>query len=162
MSAKDTPDMIYDIVIIGAGPAGLTAAIYASRSRLKTLAMENPALIGQAAYADMIENYPGFPEGIKGMELLDLFKKQALKFGTEFFEEGVEGYNGGTHGGYVMYDLVNDPYQLNNLVDLPGYALMQAELWDMLQTLMKESGEAFFFNIPPRSIPSCTTMWEQY
>ena len=65
------------------------------------------------------------------------------------FEEGVEGYNGGTHGGYIMYDLVNDPYELNNLVDLPEHVLMQEELWDLLHILIKEAGEAPFFNMTP-------------
>ena len=55
--------MIYDVVIIGAGPAGLTAAIYASRARLRTLLIESAAIAGQAVTASDIENYPGCPEG---------------------------------------------------------------------------------------------------
>ena len=76
--------MTYDVVIIGGGPAGLTAAIYASRARLKTLLVESFTAPAQAALTSDIENYPGFPEGLNGFELTERFKKQAEKFGTEF------------------------------------------------------------------------------
>ena len=79
---------MYDVIIIGAGPAGLTAALYASRSRLKTLVMESSSSVSQAATASHIENYPGF-ESISGFELVSKFKKQAEKFGTEFKQEEV-------------------------------------------------------------------------
>lgn len=74
---------IYDTVIIGGGPAGLTAAIYAGRFRLKALLFEKLAIGGQIAVSELVENYPGFPDGISGSELVELFKKQALKFGTK-------------------------------------------------------------------------------
>jgi len=76
--------MIHDVIIIGAGPAGLTAAIYASRARLKTLLLESYDTPGQAVITSGIENYPGFPEGLNGFELIDKFRKQAEKFGAEF------------------------------------------------------------------------------
>ncbi|MCQ9207097.1 MAG: thioredoxin-disulfide reductase [Omnitrophica bacterium] len=76
--------MIYDAIIIGGGPAGLTAAIYTSRARLKTLLVESFTVPAQAAITSDIENYPGFPEGLNGFELVEKFKKQAKKFGTEF------------------------------------------------------------------------------
>lgn len=75
--------MKYDLVIIGAGPAGLTAGIYASRAGLKTVILERALPGGLAAMTDHIENYPGFPEGIKGSELTDNMKKQAQHFGVE-------------------------------------------------------------------------------
>jgi len=75
---------LYDVIIIGAGPAGLTAAIYTSRSRLKTLLIESFTVPGQAVVTSDIENYPGFPEGLNGFELIDKFKKQAGKFGAMF------------------------------------------------------------------------------
>ena len=82
--------MIYDVIIIGSGPAGLASSLYTSRSRLKTLVFENPYLMSQAAYADNIENYPGFPGGISGMELLEKFKEQSKNFGTELIYQEVE------------------------------------------------------------------------
>ncbi|MDP8229740.1 MAG: thioredoxin-disulfide reductase [Candidatus Gorgyraea atricola] len=75
--------MDYDIVIIGGGPAGLTAALYTSRARLKTLLIESFSVPGQAIITDSIENYPGFIDGVNGFELVEKFKKQAQKFGTE-------------------------------------------------------------------------------
>lgn len=74
----------YDITIIGAGPAGLTAAIYATRSLRKVALVEKGLPGGQIATTDLIENYPGFPEGISGTELMQKFEEQAKKFGTEF------------------------------------------------------------------------------
>jgi len=73
----------YDIVIIGGGPAGLTAGLYTTRSKMKTLLLEKVAPGGQAALAWTIENYPGFPEGIDGMELMERTRKQAEKYGLE-------------------------------------------------------------------------------
>jgi thioredoxin reductase (NADPH) len=74
----------YDIVIVGAGPAGLTAAIYATRSLRKVAIVEKGVPGGQIAMTDLIENYPGFPEGISGPELMQRFEDQAKKFGAEF------------------------------------------------------------------------------
>ena len=73
----------YDVIIIGGGPAGLTAALYTTRARLKTLLLEKMAPGGQAALAWTIENYPGFPEGIGGPELMERIGKQAEKCGLE-------------------------------------------------------------------------------
>lgn len=74
----------FDILILGGGPAGLTAAIYATRSLRKVAVVEKGVPGGQIASTDMIENYPGFPEGISGLELMQKFEEQAKKFGTEF------------------------------------------------------------------------------
>lgn len=76
-------ETIYDIVIIGGGPAGLTAGIYAARARMKTLLVEKMACGGQVLIADRIENFPGFPEGIKGPDLAEWMSKQAVHFGLE-------------------------------------------------------------------------------
>lgn len=75
---------MYDIIIIGGGPAGLTAGLYSTRARLKTLLIESYTVPSQAVITASIENYPGFPEGIGGFELIDKFKKQAENFGLEF------------------------------------------------------------------------------
>lgn len=80
---------MYDLIIIGAGPAGLTAGIYAARGGLKTGIIEMGMPGGQAAATEKIENYPGFPEGIGGYELMDKFHQQAQKYGAEFIFEQV-------------------------------------------------------------------------
>lgn len=74
----------YDVVIIGGGAGGLTAGIYCGRARLKTLIIEKALVGGLATYTNEIENYPGFPEGSTGLGLMELFHKQAKKFGVEF------------------------------------------------------------------------------
>ncbi|MBN1288326.1 MAG: thioredoxin-disulfide reductase [Actinobacteria bacterium] len=73
----------YETVIIGGGPAGLTAGLYLCRSRIKTVLLEKQMTGGQAVNSPLIENYPGFPDGIDGMELTSLFKLQADNFGLE-------------------------------------------------------------------------------
>ena len=75
--------MIYDVVIVGGGPSGMSAAIYASRARLKTLLIEKAGCGGQIAITDHLENYPGFEEGINGFDLAMKMEKQARTFGCE-------------------------------------------------------------------------------
>ena len=77
-------DETYDLVTIGGGPAGLTAAIYAGRGLLKTLVLEKLMMGGQATITHMIDNYPGFPDGITGPDLMEKFESQARRFGAEF------------------------------------------------------------------------------
>ena len=74
----------YDVMVLGAGPAGLTAAVYASSEGLRTLVIELHAPGGQAGTSSRIENYPGFPDGIGGDELADGCYRQALRLGAEF------------------------------------------------------------------------------
>ncbi|MFH1180706.1 MAG: FAD-dependent oxidoreductase [Candidatus Bathyarchaeota archaeon] len=82
---------IYDIIIVGAGPAGLTAGLYTSRHNNKTLILEGNKVGGKALEAHWIENYPGFPDGITGPDLMALIEKQATKFGAEIKQETVIG-----------------------------------------------------------------------
>ncbi|MBU1062359.1 MAG: thioredoxin-disulfide reductase [Candidatus Omnitrophica bacterium] len=82
--------MDYDVIIIGGGPAGLTAALYNARARLKILIIEGFSVPAQAVITDCIENYPGFPNGISGFELIENFKKQVQRFGAEFSVGNVE------------------------------------------------------------------------
>jgi len=82
---------IYEVIIIGGGPAGLTAGLYTSRSRLQTLLIEIGLLGGQMTTTEIIENYPGFPQGITGDELSRLMEEQAKRFGLEVVsQEAVE------------------------------------------------------------------------
>ncbi len=72
-----------DVVIIGAGPAGLAAAVYTGRARLNTLVLEKGMPGGQILLTDFVENYPGFPEGVVPFQLMEDFRKQAEKFGAK-------------------------------------------------------------------------------
>ena len=83
----------YDVSIYGAGPAGLSAAVYAASEGLSTVVIERAAVGGQAGTSSLIENYMGFPEGLSGAELADRAREQALKFGAEIIlmSEGVKG-----------------------------------------------------------------------
>jgi len=73
----------YEVIIIGGGPAGLTAGLYASRARLNSLLIEKGLVGGQIVNAERVENYPGFPEGITGFELGQLMHQQATKYGLK-------------------------------------------------------------------------------
>ncbi|MFX1403866.1 MAG: NAD(P)/FAD-dependent oxidoreductase [Promethearchaeota archaeon] len=106
--------MTYDIIIIGGGPAGLAAAIYTARMGKKTLLLEGKMFGGRAATAPQVWNYPGFPEGITGAQLIDLMVKQAEKYGTDLkyatevvdleLEKDVKQVvtREGTYGGYAV------------------------------------------------------------
>jgi thioredoxin reductase (NADPH) len=76
-------EKIYDLIIIGGGPAGLTAGIYATRGKLDTLLLERLNPGGLVAFTEWVENYPGYPEGIVGAELIKKMEEQAAKFGLQ-------------------------------------------------------------------------------
>ena len=80
---KDKEEKIFDAIIIGGGPAGLTAGIYLSRARMNSLLIEKALPGGQAILTEIIENYPGFPHGIAGPELMQKMEEQAVRFGLK-------------------------------------------------------------------------------
>ena len=84
-----TKEKHHKLIILGSGPAGLTAAIYAARAILKPVVVSGREAGGQLMITSDVENYPGFPEGIKGPEMMALLKAQAARFGTEFFSGDV-------------------------------------------------------------------------
>ncbi|HEX4007586.1 MAG TPA: thioredoxin-disulfide reductase [Acidobacteriaceae bacterium] len=95
-------DTIRDTVILGSGCSGLTAAIYAARSNLKPLVLEGHEPGGQLSITTLVENFPGWPDGIQGPELIENMRKQAMRFGAEF-----------QIGHLVTADLTKHPFTLN-------------------------------------------------
>ena len=96
----------YDLSIYGAGPAGLSAAVYAASEGLKTILVEKEAIGGQAGTSSLIENYMGFPKGISGAELAERARQQALKFGVEILLLG-EGIKGTFYDNRIHVDLAS-------------------------------------------------------
>ncbi len=95
---------IYNTIIIGSGPAGLTAALYAARAELKPLVIAGLTPGGQLMLTTEVENYPGFPEGIMGPELMDNMVKQVKRFGTEIINENVTSVDFANHPFLIKTD----------------------------------------------------------
>jgi thioredoxin reductase (NADPH) len=107
--------VIYDTVIIGAGPAGLTAAIYALRGKLNAINIEDPGVMSQAGYAAIIENFPGFPNGISGIELISNFKKQVSILGGAIIQGGVKAISSCGEQGRSMWRISSDKGEYKGL-----------------------------------------------
>jgi thioredoxin reductase (NADPH) len=120
-----------NVIIIGSGPAGLTAAIYAARANLKPLLIEGVIAGGQTGGQLMIttevENFPGFPEGIKGPELVELLRKQAERFGTRFALADVESLEL-TNGSPFKLVADGKPYETKSLILATGASARWLEL----------------------------------
>ncbi len=93
--------MIYDVIIIGSGPAGLTAAIYTTRDKLKTLVIAGTKWGGQLQLTTLIENFPGFPKGIQGPDLMFNMRRQAENFGAEIIDTD-----------FISGDFVKSPFKI--------------------------------------------------
>src|SRR5437660_1749191 len=133
---------MHDVVIIGSGCAGNTAAIYTARANLKPVVVQGHHAGGQLSLTTLVENFPGFPEGILGPELVENIKKQAQNFGAEY-----------VHGELLDADLSKRPFRLN--VD---------EEWMESRTLIVASGaSARWLGLPSeqkligRGVSSCAT-----
>lgn len=90
MKVKIKMNKIYDVIIIGSGVAGYTSAIYASRMGLSTILISGDMIGGQLTTTSMVENFPAFPDGISGSELVERMENQAIKYGTTFLNESVK------------------------------------------------------------------------
>ena len=118
----------YQLIIIGGGPAGLSAGLYAARSRLSTLLIERGVPGGQIINAELVENYPGFPQGISGAELGSLMEQQAAKYGLEIIMAEVEGVEIGkeekivrtSEGQYRAKALIIAGGSEHSKLDVPG------------------------------------------
>jgi thioredoxin reductase (NADPH) len=94
----DAASSVWDVIIVGAGPAGLAAALYAGRARRRTLVLEKKIPGGQILLTDWVENYPGFPDGVAPFDLTENFRRQAQKFGAAFATDEVKGLSRSERG----------------------------------------------------------------
>jgi len=98
----------YEVLIVGGGPAGFTAGIYCSRANLKTLLLEGATSVSQITLTDIVENYPGFPEGIGGIELMEKFRLQATNFGLEISTADVKSITKAQIQNFPAWQVVTD------------------------------------------------------
>jgi len=115
-----SPEVTYDVVIIGAGPAGLAAAIYTGRARLRTVVLEKGLPGGQILLTDWVENFPGFPEGIAPFELIERFRNQASKFGAAVETDEARGMR--REGGQWIVTGLNKEYRTRAVIIATGAA----------------------------------------
>jgi thioredoxin reductase (NADPH) len=106
------------VIIIGTGPAGYTAAIYAARAELQPLVIEGIQPGGQLTTTTDVENYPGYPEGVQGPEMMELFRKQAERFGTRFVSGNVDGAD--FSGSPLSLSVDGKPYSADAVIIATG------------------------------------------
>lgn len=111
---------MYDVLIIGSGPAGLTAAIYNTRADLKTIILAGSKWGGQLQLTTLVENFPGFPEGIQGPDLMAAMRKQAEKFGAEIVDRDFVSADFGKAGGPFVVRTAEQEYQAKAVIIATG------------------------------------------
>ncbi len=111
---------IYDVIIIGSGPAGYTAAIYASRANLRVLQFQGYQVGGQLMLTSDVENYPGFEDGLLGPEMMEKFEKQARRFGTEMVLRDVTAVDFSRRPFKITADGVAEPYLAHAVIISTG------------------------------------------
>ena len=109
-----------DLVIIGGGPAAYTAAIYAGRANLSPLVIESKSPGGQPAMTTLVENFPGFPEGVQGPELVKRMREQAKRFGAEFITEDVSSVDFKTNHLKIIIDKEKEPERARAVIIATG------------------------------------------
>lgn len=119
MGEKTQNHETHKVIIIGSGPAGLTAAIYAGRAGLEPLVFEGQEPGGQLMTTTDIENYPGFPDGITGSEMMDLFREQAVKFGAKPFFKTVTNVDFSRHP-FLIWTDDNTEYHAMSVIIATG------------------------------------------
>jgi len=111
---------IYDVIILGGGPSGLTAAIYTSRAKLNTLVLAGNPAGGQLMWTTEVENFPGFVDGIMGPELIENMRKQALRFETEIKDENVVNITGSVKDNFTLKTDNGDEYATKTIIIATG------------------------------------------
>jgi thioredoxin reductase (NADPH) len=135
--------MLYDVIILGSGPAGLTAAIYTVRASLKTLVLAGYKQGGQLMLTTLVENYPGFPKGIEGPELMINMRKQAENLGVEFVDKDA-----------VEIEVISRPFKV-------WTTPLQDEVFEAKSLIVATGADTKWLNIPQeqelvgRGVSSC-------
>jgi thioredoxin reductase (NADPH) len=134
---------MYDVIIIGSGPAGLTAAIYATRANLKTLVLAGVKWGGQLQLTSLVENFPGFPEGIQGPDLMTNIRKQAEHHGAEIIEKE-----------FTSGDFSNKPFKIT---------ASDGTVYEAKSVILASGADARWLGVPGeeekigRGVSSCAT-----